>query len=135
VPEATFALPEVKRGIIAGYGVHHLTKLIPFGNAMYLLLTGDEISADTALRVGMVQEIVPPEFLMDRALEIGNSIAKNAPLAVEGTKVIAQWSRQSGLDESYRMGEWVSRAVLGSNDAREGPQAFAEKREPRWTGT
>lgn len=135
VPEATFALPEVTRGIIAGYAVHHLTKLVPFGEAMYLLLTGATISSERALRIGLVQEIVPPESLLARALEIAEVIARNAPLAVEGTKAIGQWARQSGLDESYRMGDWVSRVVLESNDAKEGPRAFAEKRPARWTGT
>lgn len=135
VPDATFSLPEVKRGIIAGYAVHHLTRLIPFGQAMYLLLTGETITAEAALRFGLVQEVVPAESLMARAKDLAEIIAANAPLAVEGTKAIAQWSRQSGLDDSYRMGEWVNRFVLGSNDAKEGPRAFAEKRAPEWTGT
>jgi crotonobetainyl-CoA hydratase len=134
VPDATFALPEVKRGIIAAYAVHHLTRLIPFGEAMYLLLSGEPISAQTALRIGLVQEIVPPEALLDRAVALAETISRNAPLAVEGTKALAQWARQSGLDESYRMGEWVSRVVLESDDAKEGPRAFAEKRAPKWTG-
>jgi enoyl-CoA hydratase/carnithine racemase len=135
VPGATFALPEVKRGIIAGYAVHHLTKLIPFGQAMHLLLTGETITAEDALRVGLIQEVVPADSLLVRAVALAETIAANAPLAVEGTKAIAQWSRQSGLDDSYRMGEWVNRFVLGSNDAKEGPRAFAEKRAPKWTGT
>lgn len=135
VPEATFALPEVKRGIMAGYAVHHLARLIPFGEAMYLLLTGEPIDAETARRIGLVHEIVPAESLLERAVRLGETIAQNAPLAVEGTKAIAQWYRQSGIDDSYRMAAWVSRIVLNSNDAREGPQAFAEKRPARWTGT
>lgn len=81
------------------------------------------------------ETIVPPESFLERAIEIGEAIASNAPLAVEGTKAIGQWARQSGLDESYRMGDWVSRVVLESNDAKEGPRAFAEKRPARWTGT
>lgn len=135
VREATFALPEVKRGILAGYAMHHLAKLIPFGEAMYLLLTGESISAEAALRIGLVHEIVETDSLLERALHLADIIAQNAPLAVEGTKSIAQWSRQSGLDDSYRMAMWVSRIVLESNDAKEGPRAFAEKRAAHWTGT
>ena len=58
-------------------------------------------------------------------------IAENAPLSVEGSKFMAQQWRQLMIDESYRTGEWVSRAVLNSEDAKEGPRAFSEKREPR----
>src|SRR5690606_16927419 len=94
VPDATFALPEVKRGILAGYAVHHLARLIPFGEAMYLLLTGETINAETALRIGLVHEIVAADALLSRAMALAEVIAGNAPLAVEGTKAIAQWTRQ-----------------------------------------
>ncbi len=131
---AVFGLFEVKRGILAGYAIHHLMRMIPSGEAMYLLLTGDQVGPEYAHRWGLVHDVVEPEQLMARAIEIARMIAANAPLSVEGTKAMAQYWRQLNIDESYRMGQWVSRAVLNSQDAREGPRAFAEKRPPVWTG-
>ena len=132
--EAYFGLFEVKRGILAGYAIHHLSHMIPFGEAMYILLTGDRISPQQAERWGMVHEVLAPQELMPRAVEIAEMIASNAPLSVEGTKAVAHQWRQADIDQSYRMGQWVNRVVLNSQDAKEGPLAFAEKREPRWQG-
>ena len=71
---------------------------------------------------------------MERAVEIAQTIAANAPLAVQGTKAQIQMWRMAAIPESYRMGEWVTRVVVNSEDAREGPTAFAEKRAPAWKG-
>jgi enoyl-CoA hydratase/carnithine racemase len=130
--EAFFGLFEVKRGIMAGYAIHHLARMIPFGEAMYILLTADRISPDRALRSGLIQEVVEPDQVMPRAIEIAELIAANAPLAVEGTKSVAHQWRQLQIDESYRFGSWVGRVVLNSEDAKEGPRAFAEKRAAEW---
>jgi len=132
--EAFFGLFEVKRGIMAGYAIHHLARMIPFGEAMYILLTGDRISAERALRSGLIQEVVEPDQVMPRAIAIAEMIAANAPLSVEGTKSVAHQWRQLQIDESYRFGSWVGRVVLNSEDAKEGPRAFAEKRAPNWQG-
>lgn len=132
--EAYFGLFEVKRGILPGYAIHHLARLVPFNDAMYLMLTGDRIEPEDALRMGLVREVLPPEELMPRAVAIAEMIGANAPLSVEGSKFMGQQWRQLQIDESYRVGEWVSRVVLDSEDAKEGPRAFAEKREPRWQG-
>jgi enoyl-CoA hydratase/carnithine racemase len=132
--EAYFGLFEVKRGILAGYAIHHLPRLIPFGEAMYMLLTADRIAPEHALRWGLVHEVVEPDRLLPRAIEIAQMIAANAPLSIEGTKAVAQHWRQLQIDESYRFGAWVSRMVLASEDAKEGPRAFAEKRAPVWKG-
>lgn len=132
--EAFFGLFEVKRGIMAGYAIHHLARMIPFGDAMYILLTGDRVSAEDALRWGMITELVAPDELMPRAIEVAQLISSNAPLSVEGTKAVAHQWRQLQIDESYRYGQWVSRVVLNSEDAKEGPRAFSEKREPNWQG-
>ena len=77
-----------------GYAIHHLARMIPFGDAMYILLTADRISPQDALRMGLVREILEPDHLMPRAIQIAEMIAANAPLAVEGTKAIAQEWRQ-----------------------------------------
>lgn len=132
--EAYFGLFEVKRGIMPGYGIHHLARVIPFGEAMYILLTADRVEPDYALRVGLVHEVLEPDRLMPRAVEIAIMIAANAPLAVEGTKAIAHHWRQLQLEDSYRLAGWVGRVVLNSEDAREGPLAFIEKRPPVWKG-
>jgi enoyl-CoA hydratase/carnithine racemase len=132
--EAYFGLFEVKRGIMPGYGIHHLARLVPFGEAMYIMLTADRITPEDALRIGLVHQVTPPEDLMPRAVAIAEMIAANAPLAVEGTKAVAQQWRQLQIDESYRYGEWVGRVVLNAEDAKEGPLAFAEKRPAVWKG-
>ncbi|MBH51809.1 MAG: hypothetical protein CL785_01470 [Chloroflexi bacterium] len=132
--EAFFGLFEVKRGILAGYGIHHAARVMPFGEAMYLLLTADRLSAEQAQKIGFVHEVVEPEALLPRAVEIAKMIAGNAPVAVQGTKAMTQFWRQFAMEESQRLGSWVSRAVQSSDDAKEGPRAFAEKREPNWKG-
>ncbi len=132
--EAYFGLFEVKRGILANYAINHLARLMPFGEAMYLMLTGDTLSADEAHRLGFVREVLEPEALLPRAAEIAEMIGANAPLAVQGTKSVAQFWRRYGLEESYRLNATVGHRVLNSEDAREGPRAFAEKRPPEWEG-
>ncbi len=132
--EAYFGLFEVKRGILPGYAIHHLARLIPFGEAMYVLLTADRVTPEQALRWGLVHEVLEPADLMPRAIAIAEMISENAPLAVEGTKAVAHQWRQLQIDESYRFGTWVGRTVLNSEDAKEGPLAFVEKRKPNWQG-
>ena len=132
--EAYFALFEAKRGILAGYGIMHLARLIPYGDAMYLLLTTDRMSAEQARESGFVREVVEPDRLMPRAVEIAEMIAANAPLSIQGTKAVAATWRHMGMEEVRRANDWVARYVLDSDDAKEGPRAFSEKREPNWTG-
>ena len=92
--EAYFGLFEVKRGILAGYAIHHASRLMPFSEAMYLLLTADRMSPEQALRIGFVHEVVEPDRLIPRAVEIAGMIAENAPLAIQGTKAMTQLWRQ-----------------------------------------
>ena len=132
--EAYFGLFEVKRGIMANYGINHLARLMPYGEAMYLMLTGDTMSAEEAHRLGFVHEVLEPDALMPRAVEIAEMIGANAPLAVQGTKAVAQFWRRYGLEESYRLNAAWGQRVLNSEDAQEGPKAFAEKRPPEWLG-
>ncbi|MBM3946630.1 MAG: enoyl-CoA hydratase [SAR202 cluster bacterium] len=132
--EAYFGLFEVKRGILAGYAIHHAARIMPFGEAMYLVLTGDTMSVQDAHRMGLVHEIIEPARVVPRAVEIAETIASNAPLSVQGSKAIMQFWRQYALGESLRLAEWVNQVVLTSEDSREGPRAFAEKRKPVWKG-
>ena len=132
--EAYFGLFEVKRGIMANYNINHLARVMPFGEAMYLMLTGDTLSVEEAHRLGFVNEVLAPEELMPRAVEIAEMIGANAPLAVQGTKAVAQFWRKYGLEESLQFTATVGHRVLSSEDAAEGPKAFAEKRPPVWRG-
>ena len=132
--EAYFGLFEVKRGILAHYALNHLARVMPYGEAMYLMLTADTLSVEEAYRLGFVHQILAPDQLMPRAVEIAEMIGKNAPLAVQATRSVAQVWRRYGLDESLRVDGLVSHTALNSEDAREGPRAFAEKREPVWKG-
>ena len=84
-------------GILANYAINHLARLMPFGEAMYLMLTGDTMSAEEARRLGFVHEVLEPEALLPRAVEIAEMIGGNAPLAVQGTKAVAQFWRRYGL--------------------------------------
>ena len=132
--EAYFGLFEVRRGIAAGYAWYHLPRVIDMAAANYVLLTGERISAEQALQFGIVTEVVEPDRLMPRAVEIAGLIAQNAPLSVQGTKEVARTWRTAQLDDSVRVGDLVLETIMASEDAIEGPTAFAEKREPRWQG-
>ena len=132
--EAYFGLFEPKRGIMAGYATKHLARVIGLSAANYILLTADRIEPQQALEWGIVTEVLEPEALMPRAIEIAELIIENAPLSVEGTKAQIQEWRLAKVDESLRLGQWVSKVVHASEDSKEGPKAFAEKRDPVWTG-
>jgi enoyl-CoA hydratase len=133
---ATFGLPEVRRGLIAGSGgLLRLPERLPRPVAMELALTGRMMPAAEAARWGMVNRLCAPGQALDTALALAAEIAANAPLALvaskrlvaEGPRWPAQeiWSRQDALLEP----------VIASGDAREGARAFVEKRPPVWTGT
>jgi enoyl-CoA hydratase len=134
-PEASFGLPEPKRGIVPGGGsLVRLARQIPYVRAMQILLTGDAMSAQTALEVGFVNEIAPREKLVDRALELALRIAENGPLAVRKIKEAVIRSQGRPLDEAFAIEDECAREVMRSSDAREGPRAFMEKRKPNFTG-
>ena len=111
-----------------------LQRQIPFAKAMEILMVGDNMTAEEAHRIGFVNEVVEPEALMPRALELAGKIAKNAPLAVQAIKEAATRSNGLPLEDAFKVEHEVSAKVMTSKDAREGPRAFAEKREPKWSG-
>ena len=135
VEHATFGLAEVKRGVIAGNGgTQRIIKQLPHAIAMELLLTGDSIDAETALRWGLVNRVVPASELMTAALEFAKRIARNAPLAVQAAKELALRSRDLDLASGLRLEQVVNRMLQFGEDAREGPAAFAEKRPAAFKG-
>lgn len=135
---ATLGLPEVKRGIIAaGGGLLRLPRRVPLAIALEAALTGEPITAEAALRWGLVNRVVPPEKVLDEALAFANIIAENAPLAVQATKRVVHQAVSIGSDwesEAWAMSHAEAVPVVKSADAKEGMRAFAEKRQPRWEG-
>lgn len=129
---AWFSLPEVKRGIVAGVAVNVLPRLMPIGTVMDLMLTGERLTADEALRFGLVQRVVPHGQLLDAALEKAATIGENSQAAVWGTKQILKFWRDALIAEQQRYYEAVVHRVMLSGDVLEGPRAFAEKRAPKF---
>jgi enoyl-CoA hydratase len=132
--EAKFALPEVKRGMLAaGGGVTLLPRLLPRALAMELALTGDPINATRAYELGLVNRLTDgPAF--EAARELGRTIADNGPLAVMASKAIIRDSWLWTEEETQAKQSGYIGQIFTSEDAREGAKAFAEKRKPEWKG-
>jgi enoyl-CoA hydratase len=133
--EARFGIPEVKRGLAAAAGgLIRLPKRIPYHLAMELALTGEPIGAERAYEIGIVNRVVEPGGALAAARELAATITRNGPLAVAASKQVVQRAGDWTEEEAWaRQGE-LTGPVFGSADAQEGARAFAEKREPRWTG-
>jgi enoyl-CoA hydratase len=130
---ATFGLGEVKWGLIPLGGTHiRLPKQIPWAIAMQLLLTGKNIDAQRAYEVGILNEVVPADQLMPTALKLAERMCRNGPLAMKTAKEIAVRSLE--LETGFVMEKALGARVLRSDDAKEGPLAFSEKRPAKFTG-
>lgn len=135
VPYAEFGLPEVRHGVIAGFGgTQRIVRQLPHALAMELLLTGERVDAATAERWGLVNKVVAPAQLMPAALAYAASIAANAPLAVQATKELALRARDASLEEGMRLEHFTSHILQTSEDVQEGRSAFIEKRKPIYRG-
>ena len=134
--ESAFGIPEVKRGLVAGGGgLLRLPQRIPSAIAMELALTGENLSAERAHALGMVNVLAEPGAALDEAIALAEKIAANGPLAVAATKKIIVESRGWSPDIMFAEQNKLLMPVFSSNDAKEGAIAFAEKRPPKWTGT
>jgi enoyl-CoA hydratase/carnithine racemase len=134
-PEARFGLPEITRGFFpGGGGPQRLIRAIPQAMAMEMILTGEAIDAATALRVGLVSRVVPASELLSTAQQIAHRIAGHAPLAVRAAKEVAQSALDETLEQALRFGSALRWIIGQTEDAREGPRAFAERRPPRYQG-
>lgn len=132
---AKFGTPEVKRSLIAaGGGVLLLHKRIPRAVAMEIILTGDPITAERAYELGLVNRVVEPGNALDEALALAAAITPNGPLAVLGSKELAIRSADWGFEQAFAEQREIVDRVFGSEDAKEGAAAFAEKRAPQWQG-
>jgi enoyl-CoA hydratase len=133
---AKFGIPEVKRGLVAaGGGLMRLPRRIPYQKALEIALTGDSFTAEQAEAWGFVNVLTEPGEALAGAIKLAERITANGPLAIATTKEIVVKSAQWSEDEMWQKVLPFIRPILTSNDAREGAKAFAEKREPNWTGT
>ncbi len=133
--EAEFGIPEVRRGLLAASGaLLSLPLLIPQPIAVELALTGTPITAARAAELGLVNAVTPPGAALDRALELAETIAANAPLAVKASKRILKETRGWAESERWEKQGPIVGPVLTSEDAREGARSFLERREPTWKG-
>jgi len=134
---AVFGVMEPKRGLFAGGGTTvRLPRQLPFPAAMEFLLTAEAFPASRCLELGLLNEIVPVDEIQDRAADWARRINANAPLAVQATKESVMRGIAAGTQkEAFGIESEIAGKIFSSNDAKEGPKAFAEKRDPIWTGT
>lgn len=134
---ATFGLPEPRVGLAALGGglLQRLPRQIAMKHAMRLVLTGSRISAQEALDMGLINEVVPAALLRTRALALADEVLACAPLAIQASKqVMLQSLAQADLASTMHPNYDLAQRMLNSADAIEGPRAFSEKRQPRWSG-
>lgn len=132
---AEFGMPEPRVGSMPGSGgTQLLPRLVGRSMAMHMLLTGDRIDAATALRCGLVGEVVAGDRLADRAMEVARRIASNAPLSVRAIKAMVLRGSDAPLDSALAMERYAFGLLRDSDDRQEGREAFREKRAPRFRG-
>jgi len=132
---ATFSIAEPKRGLFPGGGsTVRLPRQIPFVRAMEILFTCEFISAQQAYEIGLINQVVSKEELMATAMKIAEKICENAPLAIQAIKRSVRQGMNLSMDEALNLELKIAAEVFMTEDAREGPRAFAEKRKPVWKG-
>jgi enoyl-CoA hydratase/carnithine racemase len=130
-----FGLPEPRRGLLPGPGLHDLPRMVPLGEALRLLLSGGHIPAERAYDIGLVQGLADDrDDLLAQARSLADEIAACAPLSVEAVKHIVRTGRDLPIERAWQIGEPHAERLAATADAREGVRAFAEKRPPVWQG-
>jgi len=133
---AKFGQPEVNLGLIPGYGgSQRTTRLVGRGMAMYLCLTGEIVDAAEALRIGLVQKVVPQADLLTEAKRIANLIAGKAPLAIAACKRVINDGAHLATPDALELEAAAFGDLVTTSDFKEGTGAFLEKRKPEWTST
>jgi enoyl-CoA hydratase len=133
--KARLGQPEVKLGLIPGYGgTQRLPRLVGKGTALKLLLTGDMVGAEEAFRIGLVDEVVPAEALMARAETLARAIAQQAPLGVAGCLRAVEGGYDLPVEAGLELEASLFGLACATEDKAEGTRAFLEKRAPTWQG-
>jgi enoyl-CoA hydratase/carnithine racemase len=134
---AEFFDPHVSIGLVSGREMVRLARVLPTGIAMRVALTGrhERMSAQRAYELGMISEVVEHDHLLERAKEVAALVNRNAPLAVRGTRLAIRKGLDLPMREAEILAETFRERVVRTDDAKEGPQAFMEKRAPKWSGT
>jgi len=133
--KAKFGQPEVGLGVTPGFGgTQRLSRLVGTGKAKQLLYTGDIIDATEALRIGLVNAVVPPGELMNHVREIADRIVSRSQLAVRFCKVAVNEGMQTDIDRAMTIEADIFALCFSTADQKEGMKAFTEKRPPRFTG-
>jgi enoyl-CoA hydratase/carnithine racemase len=134
-PNATFGLSEVRWGIIPGAGgTQRLPRAVPLGSALEMILSGEPIDAQEAFRVGLVNRVLPQAELLPAALQLAETMASRGPRAVRAAKRAVLEGLDRGLQAGLALEAALFDELMHSEDAVEGPRAFAEKRPPRFSG-
>lgn len=133
---AEFFDPHVSIGLVSGREMVRLARALPVNVAMRVALTGrhERLSAQRAYELGMISEVVAHDRLMERAREVADLVNRNAPLAVRGTRLAIRKGIDLPLHEAEILAEAFRERVVRTDDAKEGPRAFMEKRPPNWSG-
>jgi enoyl-CoA hydratase len=132
---AVFGQPEVNLGIVPGFGgTQRLARLVGKAMAMELICTGRQVKADEALRMGLANHVVPAAQLRDKGLELARAVAAKAPLAVKMAKHLVQRGQDLDLANANAMEADVFGLLFGTDDRREGMEAFLAKRPPKFGG-
>jgi len=133
--QAKFGLPEVRLGLIPGYGgTQRLPRLVGRGRALQLILTGDAVDAAEALRLGIVNAVVEPPALPGAARAMALAMLKNAPIALARAIEAVDAGLDATLDDAFRLEARLFGSLESTSDMREGTRAFLEKRPPEFRG-
>ena len=133
--KAVFGQPEVKLGLIPGFGgTSRVTRRVGLARAKEIILGGQNLKADEALAIGLANRVFEPDLLLPKTLEMGETIAKNGPLAVASAKRVLQEAQDSDVRVAHRLEQTAFGSLFASDDKTEGLAAFLEKREPTFRG-